>query len=68
MDMEFMRYLFSSGTSGICAGIGIILLVISCGIAIIGALIRIFGGERTVFYIGGAIMVLGLILIIASCP
>jgi hypothetical protein len=64
MDMEFMRYLFSSGSSGICMGIGLILSVIGCGICTIGAIWYIFSRSRTIFFWGGGIMFIGIILVV----
>ena len=64
--MDLIRYLFSAGPSGVFMGIGAILAVVGTGIGFIGAVIKMFGGERTVFFVGGAIMVLGVVLAIAS--
>lgn len=66
--MDIIAILFSGGPRGVITGIGAILAIIGTAIGFIGAIGIMFGGDessRTIFRIGGLIMVIGIVLGIA---
>lgn len=67
--MDIFRILFSDGPGGVITGIGAMLAIIGTAIGFVGAIgitLRISESCRTIFKIGGLIMVIGIVIGIAA--